>query len=489
MSDVIIVGAGMGGLAAANVLAGRGLSPLVLESESTVGGKAGCVTIDGVEIDTGPSVLTLPEVADTVFRSVGTSVQEQLRLLRPDPSFRYLFPDGSQLDVFHELVDTINSVRDVLGEEAAREFESFLQQAKRIWESAAPSFVFAHAPTPMNVFLRGPSVWLSTSRIDAFRTMQGAIVSSVSNPYLQALLLRYATYNGSDPRQAPATLNCIAHVELALGGFGIDGGMTALVRALERSAVDKGAVIQTDTRVSRIQVERGRVLGVELEDGTTIPARSVVVNAASSHLMNTLLPAKRTKPSVRERSMSGWTAIVRARRQPRVAHTVAMHMPYAEEFEDIFDEGRPPVNPTVYVCAQEVCHGRAGWADEEPLFVMANAPSTDNEQDYSTLREAVLNTMKVRGLCTGEDAIVWERSPWDLSLQFPDTGGNIYGMASHGWRAAFQRPSNRVAGVAGLYMASGSSHPGGGVPLAMQSGLLASDLLCEDRDISTTEAS
>jgi len=123
------------------------------------------------------------------------------------------------------------------------------------------------------------------------------------------------------------------------------------------------------------------------------------------------------------------------------------------------------------------------------LFVMANAPSTDNEQDYSNLRAAVLKTMQQRGLCSGEDAVVWERSPWDLSRQFPDTGGNIYGMASHGWGAAFQRPSNRVPGVAGLYMASGSSHPGGGVPLAMQSGLLASDLLCEDRAIPTTESS
>jgi 1-hydroxycarotenoid 3,4-desaturase len=211
----------------------------------------------------------------------------------------------------------------------------------------------------------------------------------------------------------------------------------------------------------------------------------VVVNAASSHLMKTLLPDALSKSPVGTRSMSGWTAIVRARRRKRVAHTVAMHMPYIEEFQDIFDKGLPPKKPTVYVCAQEVCHGRSGWEDDEPLFVMANAPSTDNDHDYSNLKTTVLNTMKKRGLCGDKAAVVWERTPWDLSRQFPDTGGNIYGMASHGWTAAFQRPSNRVGGVQGLYLASGSAHPGGGVPLAMQSGILAADLLCDDQGIST----
>ena len=473
MKDVVVVGAGMGGLAAANELAAAGLSVLVVERDSQIGGKARTVEIDGVECDTGPSVLTLPEVADQVFRASGSSLEEQVTLLRPTPNFRYVFPTGLELDVHHELEDTLESVAQTLGPGPADELRGFLRKSKRIWDNAAPAFVFRDAPSFWGVFLQGPAVWASSTRIDAFRSMEKAVNALVSTPELRELLLRYATYNGSDPRQAPGTLNCIAHVELGLGGFGIRGGMGRLAQALADRAQECGAEIELNAPVESIETDGGVFKGILLGDGRFVEAKSVVVNAAATHLAQRLLPEAQRRLSDGKPSMSGWTAIHRAKRRDRAAHTVLMHSPYLEEFQDIFDANRPPVSPTVYLCAQEVCHERKGWEHEEPVFVMANAPAVEGPEDYRPLREAVLSRLRQCSLWTDGDELVWERTPWDLAQFYPDTQGSIYGMASHGWSAAFRRPPNRLPGFSGVYLAGGSAHPGGGVPLALQSGRLA----------------
>ena len=180
--------------------------------------------------------------------------------------------------------------------------------------------------------------------------------------------------------------------------------------------------------------------------------------------------------------MSAWTAVARARRQPaRAAHTVFFPVRYEQEFEDIFDRHRMPSDPTVYCCAQEPAHGIRGWADEEPVFVMVNAPSAGRAVLPASFAEPIRRRLVDAEFFTERDGFVWERTPADLAQRFPESDGSLYGAASHGWSAAFRRPPNRVDGVAGLYLASGSAHPGGGVPLAIQSGREAARLALRDR--------
>ena len=173
--------------------------------------------------------------------------------------------------------------------------------------------------------------------------------------------------------------------------------------------------------------------------------------------------------------MSGYNVVLRARRRHRVPHTVLFPEDYAAEFVDIFDRDRPPADPTVYLCAQEACHGRRGWQEHEPLFVMANAPPEPAEGErpsevWRELRTVVARRLLGAGLIDADDGVVWERTPTDLARVFPGSRGAIYGGSSNGMMAAFQRPENTVANVPGLYLASGSAHPGGGLPLAAQSG-------------------
>jgi phytoene desaturase len=490
VGDAVVVGAGMGGLSAAIHLAAAGLSVDVLEAGPRPGGKMGIAVIDGVEVDTGPSVLTMPHALDAVLRAAGTSLGDEIELRAPEPAFRYLYPDGAALDVHADGDRTLASVAATLGAREADELAGFLRYAARIWHAAAPHFVEDPAPSAASLARGGLGALAMLPRIDPLRTMWEAITARVRSPHLRWLLARYATYNGSDVRRAPATLNCIAHVELGMGGYGVRGGMYEVARALVRAAERLGVRIHTGTRVAGIAVHHGRAAGVETADGRTFAARTVVANADAAHVLAELLPpphrpkARRTEPST-----SGWVGIVRARRRTgadaRVAHTVAFPHRYLEEFGDLFDARMPPVDPTVYLCAQEACHGRAGWAEDEPVFVMANAPAVSPrrappEDAWDRLRATVAARLAAAGLADEGDALVWERTPGGLAAEFPGSGGALYGAASNSPFAAFRRPANRVRGVRGLYLASGSAHPGGGVPLCLLSGRAAAAAALED---------
>lgn len=490
MGEVIVVGAGAGGLSSAVALAARGVAVRVVEAGDRPGGKLGIATIDGVEVDTGPSVLTLPDTLDRTFRLAGSSLADELELIDPAPAFRYLYPDGVALDVFTAPEATLASVRQTLGATAEAELAAFLCYAGRIWDAAAPQFVYGPAPSVRTMASGGWASLALLPRIDPLHTMWSAIRHRMKSLHLRWLLARYATYNGSDPRRAPATLNCIAHVELSLGGFGVRGGMYEIVRALVRTAERLGVRFEYGARVERIGVRGGRAAEVEAADGRKWMADAVVANADAALVHQHLLPPE-ARPRSREAppSTSGWVGVMRARRRSgadaRVAHTVLFPPEYLREFEDLFDHEVPPREPTVYLCAQEACHARAGWREEEPVFVMANAPAEPWEKSRSPeawpeLRETVLRRLNDAGLLDPGDALVWERTPAGLATQFPGSRGGIYGAASNSPLAAFRRPANRVTGVRGLYLASGSAHPGGGVPLCILSGHAAAAALLAD---------
>lgn len=489
MSRVVVIGAGIGGLSAAIHLASRGARVLVVEAGHGPGGKAGVIIEDGVEIDTGPSVLTLPEVFSELFQAAGKEMEAEVQLRRPEPAFSYRYPDGVELLVHHDLERTFDSIEETLGKRAREELSSFLRYAEKIWSAGGPHFVFGRAPTVGSVLRLGFSNPKAVLAIDSMRTMHQAIRERVAEPHLASLLLRYATYNGSNPFSAPATLNCISWVELGLGGFGVSGGMHALVKGLVRAAWDLGVDFRYDEPVRRISTTGGRVAGVVTDRGT-ITADAVVANADVAHVVRELLEEEdHGLAPPHAPSMSGYTAIFAPRRSTeRRAHTVLFPPSYHEEFRDIFDRDRPPEDPTVYACAQEVCHHRPGWPDREPLFVMANAPAEPENGErpaelIETLAVRVRDRLLEAGMIEADDTPIWRRSPGDLARRFPDTRGALYGAASSSPMAAFRRPRNRVDRIFGLYLASGSAHPGGGLPLAALSGRAAAHQLLEDLDL------
>ncbi len=485
--DVVIIGAGAGGLAAAVELSAAGLKVLVLEAGPDPGGKMGRAIDEGVEFDTGPSVLTMTDVLDSLFALAGTSTAAELELL-PSDEFRYIWPAGPQLDVRFTVADTTTAIQETLGVEAAIEFATFMAYTKDIWDAAAPNFVYGDAPTAFSALKLGVSKFREVLKIDAMRTMASAINRRIRDPHLRDLFMRYATYNGSNPWVAPATLNCIAWVELGLGAYGVRGGMHQVAQALERVAMKHGAEFRYDTKVTHIVSANGKITGVRLADAQEIHAQRVICNADVSHLVSELAPALKSLSGNAEPSMSGWTAVIKARRRDRPSHSVLFpDRPYRAEFEDIFDHGVPPADPTVYLCAQEKAHQRSGWTDHEPIFVMANAPAEPKsgqtpDEVWQALEKTVMARLVAHGLLDTEDKIVWRRTPTNLAHQFSGSRGSIYGASSNSQFSAFQRPANSIPELKGLYLASGSAHPGGGVPMCLLSGRAAARLIKSSRE-------
>lgn len=489
-AEVLVIGAGLGGLSAAIALAARGARVTVLEAAARAGGKAGVAAHDGVEFDTGPSLLTMPDVLDQVFACAGRDRRDLVTLRRLDPAFHYRFADGTELPIAHDPLRTIEHVRSTLGDEAALDLESFLERAGRVWSASAPSFVYGHAPSVARILRMDLRTVWGLTKIDAFRSMWGAITSDVRDPHLRTLLARYATYNGSDVRTAPATLNCISHVELVEGGWGIEGGVSAMVDALVDVARDLGVRFAFDTPVEGLALDGDRVVGA-MAAGETQRADAVVANADARLVLRDWLPESlRPRTPELAPSMSGWTCMIRARRRAeRVPHEVLFDEPYLGEFADLFDHDRTPRRPTVYLCAQEKAHGRRGWAEHEPVFAMVNAPPLRSGVPAAAtghLREQVLDRLRSLGRIDHDDEVVWERAPAQLAAQFPGSLGAIYGSASNNRFAAFLRPANRAPRVHGLYLASGSAHPGGGMPLCLLSGLRAAELVRDDIDLTAT---
>jgi len=473
MTHAIVIGAGIGGLSAAISLASAGVSVTVLEAAPRAGGKADTVTLDGLALDTGPSVLTMPDVFDALFRKAGSSLDTEVTLTRPDPAFRYVYPDGVVLDVFHEQERTEASVARTLGSDAAKDFSAFLAYSRVIWDTASPEFVYGPSPTLGQLMMKGPRALAQMAKIDGLSKMGRAIDKRVRSSHLRWLFARYATYNGSDPRSAPATLNCIAHVELGLGGFGVKGGVHALIGAMQRTAERLSVVFRFNEPVREVLFSGKRVAGVRTELGTH-EADLVVANTEAAHLYRDLAPHLRGGPNDDDPSTSGYNAIVRtAKSDARAAHTVLFPGEYLDEFRDLFDKKRAPVAPTVYLCDEAHCHGVDAWGTDAPVFLMANAPALTHDQEvreeeWRHLGTELVSRASVAGLLSPDAKVLWTRTPAELAQRFPRSRGSLYGAASNSSMAAFKRPSNRVR--EGLYLASGSAHPGGGMPLAALSG-------------------
>ncbi len=485
---IAIIGAGMGGLAAALKLSGRpGLQITLFEAADHPGGKVGVAHYEGVHFDTGPSLLTLPTIAADLFADRGFDLADELPLVKPDPIARYHFPDGTSFQVGENPQQTEENIRTNLGSEAALEFRSFLGYSRRIWEAAAPYFVMDKAPSVLTPLSMGISAIKAFRDIDSTSTMYDAICRRVADPRLRSVFLRYATFNGSDPRRAPATLNCISWVDLGLGGHGVRGGMFELAKTLERLARQGGVEFQYDCPIRSITTNAG---GFLLDcDGRQFEAHRVVVNADVRHLVDDLwreeVPKKlRSTPPL---STSGWNAVLRARRRDRsrrVAHEIIFpDRDYLEEFVDLFDRDIPPKKPTIYLCAREKAHQASGWEEHEPLFLMTNVPACDqgySPVDWADYEDRIMTRLRSLDFIDHDDRVVWRRTPEHLARRFPGSQGSLYGAASNNRFAAFQRPSNSAPGIPGMYLASGSAHPGGGVPLCIQSGRQAGRELLED---------
>jgi 1-hydroxycarotenoid 3,4-desaturase len=476
---IIIIGAGIGGLVSALLLAHAGFAVTVCERAGAPGGKLRQVAVGGEAIDAGPTVFTMRDLFERIFADVGADIADHLQLEKQEILARHAWKDGSRLDLYADAAASQDAIGVFAGAQAARGFAAFSARAQAVYETLNLSFMQAQRPGLMGLARNaGLSKAGALLRISPFASLWRELGHYFTDPRLRQLFGRYATYSGASPFTAPATLMLIAHVE-QLGVWRIAGGMHRLAQVLAQLASAQGAVFRYNQPVAEISTNQGAASGVILADGTRLSSDIVIANADVAALAGGLFGAAAARAvggarALPPRSLSALTWSMKAAHHgfPLSHHNVFFGDDYEGEFAAIARGALPP-DPTIYICHQ-------GGAR---LFCLVNAPATGDAHALSNLEIARCQETLYRTLAQAGLAIEATHSsltgPAEFATMFPQTGGALYGRALTGWRDPFARPGARSL-LKGLYLSGGSVHPGPGLPMAAMSGRLAAARIIQD---------
>ena len=496
--EIVVIGAGIGGLAAATRLAKAGFKVRIFEASSQPGGKCRTININGYSFDTGPSLLTLPAVYRDLFLKSGKHLGQVLKVTPVEPAFDYFFSDGTRLTLpSSSRAETSAAIEKSFGLKAAAEWENLMKRAEKMWAVSREPFVESELGSITSLIVR-PKIFADLFTIAPWSSLRSLVNRKIRDPHLRTLIDRYATYTGSDPRKAPAVLLTIPYVEMVFGAWHIGGGIGKLGQALAERAENCGALIEYNCPVSQILTSDGKVTGVKLNDGRIIDSQTVISNADSELTYGTLLGdlavARKEKRKIMksEPSLSGFylTIGLKGKRSNLNHHTISFPENYDAEFDAVFKDFQPVVDPTLYICSpqDEQMVPNQDLANHESLFVLVNAPrhSTDGKGfDWSApgvaekYADHLVELLVAKGFIDRERIEVLEYgSPLQIENNHLAPGGSIYGRSSNGARAAFGRAKNRSP-IDGLYLVGGSAHPGGGLPLVGLSGEIVAGIISQ----------
>jgi len=476
-----VVGGGLGGLAAACVLAARGYKVVLFEKSPWLGGKAAVLSEAGFRFDMGPTILTIPSVLRRIFAEAGREMEDYLDLIRLDPQWRCFFDDGSVLDLVADterMAGALDTYAPGTGSGAG--YRDFLDLSERLHRISDKYYFWRSIGGIGDMF-----DWKAGFSLKLFgdvlamrmgRSVAGTVRKFNPDPRVAQMLDHFTQYVGSSPAASPAVLCGIAHMQTSEGVWYPRGGTRAVPEALVQLGEELGVEYRTECGVRKVLVDAAgaTVRGIETDTGEVVELAAVVSNADSVRAHQDLLSESAPRAAQKferrrsyEPACSGVVLYLGLDRayDHLLHHGFVFSRDPEAEFDSIYRKGEPAPDPTCYLAAT---------ARTEP----------ETAKMMPEYRRVILNKLKTTGKMPDiEDRIVSESvlTPQDIHDRYRVLNGAIYGLASHGkWAGAF-KPANRSPDIRGLYMAGGAAHPGPGMPMVLMSGWIAGDTLDQDR--------
>jgi len=482
-----VIGAGVSGIAASIRMRNKGYDVTVYEANSFPGGKLSSESNNGYRFDMGPSVFTMPSYVDELFELSGKNPRDYFNYTQLDPVYHYFFEDGSRLDAFHNKEGFAEAMAKTTGD-SKEAIVSYLNRTETIYRLTDEVFL-QNSLHKFRNFLTWPVLRgiLNFGKIGAFDTMNGANEKSFKDPRLVQLFNRYSTYNGSSPYLAPATLNVIAHLEIAKGAYYPEGGMYSITQSLVKLAKDIGVQFRFSTPVREVLTENKKVSGVRTDEGTE-EYDVVISNMDVYNSYRLLLPhlKKPRKTLDQPKSSSGiifyWG--IKKEFSELSLHNILFSADYRKEFEAIFKHKTIHYDPTIYINITSKHSPEDAPAGGENWFTFINVPN-NNGQDWDQLiteaRKNIISKVN-RMLKTDIEPLIEAEMVFDprvIENRTSSAFGAIYGNSSNNKFAAFLRHANFSKEIKNLYFCGGSVHPGPSIPLCLLSAKITTNLVKE----------
>lgn len=479
------MGSGIAGIAASIRLALKGYQVEVFEANAFPGGKLSEIEIEGYRFDAGPSLFTLPDQVEELFRMAGQAPAEHFDYLKLDVACHYFWEDGLRIKAWADIDRFAEEVQTKLGEPASHIREALTRSA----------FIYDHlAPLFMHRSLHKLGTWtnpqalksyLKMGKLGIFSTMNRANERQFSHPKLVQLFNRYATYNGSNPYETPATLNIIPHLEFNIGAFFPKKGMHDITMSLYKLAKSLGVNYRFNSPVKEIVVEHGKAIGLKTQ-GEAFRADLIVNNMDMVNAYKTILK-KQKQPKLLLAQPKSSSALIFywgiKRNFPELdLHNILFSEDYKTEFEHIFKKGTIYEDPTVYINitstykSDDAPSGCMNW------FTMINVPNNQGQNWDELIGEVRKNIISKinRILKTDLEPLIEVEQildPRTIESKTSSAQGALYGNSSNNKFAAFLRHANFSSDIKNLYFCGGSVHPGGGIPLSLLSAKIMAEMI------------
>jgi phytoene desaturase len=489
---VVVVGAGLAGLSAALRLVGAGRQVTVIEREVVPGGRAGSLDLGGYRFDTGPTVLTMPDLIADALDCVGERLEDWLELEPVTPLYRAFYPDGSTLDVKADRDEMAEEVRGVCGPAEAQGYLRYVEFVSRLYRYEMQDFIDRNVDSPAGLLT--PNL-ARLAAIGAFRKLAPKVNSYLKDPRTQRAFSFQSMYAGLSPYDALAIYAVIAYMDSVAGVFFPKGGMHAVPQALAGAAQKHGVVFRYGESVTRVLVDRGRAVGVETATGDVVAADVVVLNPDLPVAYRELLPPSATPARVKRLTYSPSCFLLlagsNASYRKTAHHNLHFGKAWREVFSDLIDHGRLMADPSILVTNPTRSDPSLAPPGRHSYYVLVPTPNLDARLDWDVLgpryRDEIVARLEGLGYVGFKDAVEVEHvtTPADWQRRGMERGAPFASAHSFSQTGPF-RPSNLAPLVDGVVFAGSGTQPGVGVPMVLLSGRLAAErILGPDRSYRT----